>query len=241
MLFVALRKDTAAGVLTVGAGWMTDIWICPTPLVRLVVADPSQVISSITMFISAPVIVITQQIACLPDEQRHDYSEIVQGVTQGSMKWLIWRAIWWTQHLFHFNNNSPLNKRKKKKSWGQSALEQHYHDWFWLCWHMRQECRAQRYWLKAWNWKLFIWWHWGKDTVTEPFGNMTTKQAGLLGTHSVFQSQRGIAICVPMSRNNIPCLYCSQISCASHLSSVFYFHCTITSPSFRQKNHLQGI
>lgn len=35
--------------------------------------------------------------------------------------------------------------------------------------------------------------------MTELFGNMTTKQAGLLGTRAVFQSQWGIVACAPMS------------------------------------------
>lgn len=38
------------------------------------------------------------------------------------------------------------------------------------------------------------------------FGNMTTKQAGLLGTRAVFQSQWGTVTCLPMSLDNTPSL-----------------------------------
>lgn len=87
--------------------------------------------------------------------------------------------------------------------------------------------------------------------MTELFGNMTTKQAGLLGTRAVFQSQWGIVTCVPMSLDNTPSLLCnhiSHISCLIILSGLsflpirlaaFSSQHIITSPSFRQARHVQ--
>lgn len=56
-----------------------------------------------------------------------------------------------------------------------------------------------------------------KDTVTESFGNMTTKQAGLLGTCAVLRSQWGIVIPVPVSLDNTPALPCNHIYHISNL------------------------
>lgn len=74
---------------------------------------------------------------------------------------------------------------------------------------MAKSIKLQQEWCTAWRC--------AKDTVTEFFGNMTTKQAGLLGTSCMFQSQWGIVSRLPVSLDNTPSFPCEHISHSTYL------------------------